>query len=149
MSVLMLLAVSAVSTFVVGLPEATVILYVEKYGWSTWPVAALASFGQCVTFTLLYLGGEQLLVRWRWLGREVAKIRLKFADHLERRFLVVAAFAATIGIPPAIGVAALGGGFQVPLHHLLPVMYVCRAGRFMVIILFGKQLTIWWTQFWA
>ena len=149
MSVLALIALSAVSTFVFGLPEATVLLYVEKYGWNIWPVAALASLGQCMSFAVLYLGGEQLMARWRWLGREVAKIRIRFANHLEQRFLVLTAFAAMFGLPPAVGLAALGGGFQVPLQHFLPVMFVGRTGRFVVIILFGKQVTAWWSHFWT
>ena len=149
MSVVVLLALSAASTFVFGLPEATAMLYVEKYGWSTFAVAVLCAAGQSISFALLYLGGEQLMERWRWLGREVEKVRTRFHSHLERRFLVVAALAGTIGLPPAIGIAALGGGFRVPFLHLLPVMFVCRAGRFAVLILFGKQLTAWWRSFWA
>jgi hypothetical protein len=148
MSVLSLLALSAASTFVFGLPEATALLYV-KNGWSVPVVAALCALGQTVAFGALYLGGEQLITRWRWLGTMVAKIRTRFANHLERRFLVVAALSGAIGVPPAVGVAALGPGFRIPIHHLLPVMYAMRAGRFAVIILFGQQLAAWWTRVWA
>lgn len=130
------------STFVPAMPEALALLYVQKLHWS-WPVVALCvALGQCIAFGALYLFGEQLVLRWRWLDRQVARVRDRYQSHLEERFLVVAAFAGVLGVPPATAVAALGYGFRVPLSHLMLLFFLCRVGRVSMIIFFGGKLSL-------
>jgi membrane protein YqaA with SNARE-associated domain len=148
MALLALLALSALSTVVPGLPEGTAVVYVEKYHWDRLPVATLCAAGQCLAFAVFYVGGEQLVSRWKRLHREVERVRARFTLHLEERFLGLTALAAVFGIPPAVGMAALGSAFHVPLRSLLSVLFVGRVARFLVLIFFGHQLTAWWHGIW-
>lgn len=148
MGVLRLLAISVVATFVPGVPEGTLILYVTKLHWS--PVLAVTVFtaGECVVFSAMYWGGDELVRRWAWFARKIGAVRERYAAHLESRFLILAVLSATIGLPPPVALAALGSGFGVPFRHLFPVLYVGRFARFLVMALFGVQLAQLWHRYW-
>ena len=138
-----LLLFSAASAFVPAAPEGLVMTYVEKLHWSTPMVAIFCAAGQCASFAGLYLFGEWLMQRWQRLAREVERVRQRFANHLERRFLMLAGLAGLFGFPPAIAMSVLGGGFKIPLAHLMPLMFVTRVVRFSGIVYFGDKLGHW------
>jgi membrane protein YqaA with SNARE-associated domain len=140
-AVLTLIGSSFISTFVPAMPEALALLYVQKLHWIPFVVALCVALGQCLALAALYFFGEALILRIRWFDRQVGRVRERYQSHLEERFLVVAAFAGALGVPPATAVAALGYGFRIPLRHLLPLFFLCRVGRFSAIIFFGGKLT--------
>ena len=105
MDLLVLLAIGIVGTVIpIISPEVSAVGYGLKSGWSPWVVGTVCATGQCITFTLLYVGAAKFLPRWKGLNSLIERTRARFNDHLERRYLAVTVCAATIGLPPAIGV---------------------------------------------
>ena len=141
MNLLTLIGLSAVFTFLPAMSETTGVFYVHTLHWSPLAVAACCAAGQCIAYAALFLFGEQLVTRWAWLARQTTRVRTRYAHHLENRFLAVSFFGGTISVPPAVALSALAPGFGVPLKHLLPLLYVTRVLRFVVLIYFGDQLT--------
>lgn len=145
MDLLFLLAIGVVGTVIpIFSPEGTAVAYGHSSSWSPWIIGAVAAAGQCLTFSALYLGGARLIPRFRGLNALLERTRVRFADHLERRYLVAVAFGSFLGIPPAIGLAALAPGFGVPLAHVLPILYVGRTVRLALLASTGPFLDDVW-----
>lgn len=107
-------------------PEASAVIYGKELGWHPVAVGVVGGAGQSVIYLLLYLAGGKLFVKWERLSKLVAKTRARYHTHLTRRFSWMTVFAATIGLPPAVAIAALAPGFGI---SLLPVMLILFGGR--------------------
>jgi membrane protein YqaA with SNARE-associated domain len=143
MKLVALIILSAAAIFVPGSPEGLAVYYVRDLHWSVLAVAVLSAVGQCTSYWLLYLFGEFLVQRWRWLRQQVTRTRERYAFHLERRFLTVTTFSAVIGVPPAIATSTLAPGFEIPLRHLMPILLGGRVVRLVVLILFWNRVLTW------
>jgi membrane protein YqaA with SNARE-associated domain len=145
MDLLVLLAIGIVGTVVPLIsPEAAAVGYGLNSRWNPWVIGAVGATGQCVTFALLYAGAAKVLPRWKALNALIERTRQRFADHLERRYLVAVVFGATVGLPPAVGVAALAPGFRVPLLHILPILFAGRVLRLAFLASAGTRLDGLW-----
>lgn len=130
--------------FVPGQPEVLAALYAGKLGWHPLAVGAVGAAGQTACYAMLYVGGEQLLQRWGFLGRQVERMRAKFQTHLERSFLPMTALAGSVGIPPAVGVAALASGMKMGFIPVMGTLYAARVARLSILAAFGHELNAWW-----
>jgi membrane protein YqaA with SNARE-associated domain len=144
---LALVGLSAVGTFVPGMPEGLSVGYSSKYHWNIWLIATGCAAGQSISFLVLYFFGEQVMRRWAWFSKQVYDVRVKFADHLEERFLILSALGGSVGVPPALAMAALGSGFGVPARHVIPVLFLTRILRFAVMTVIGGHLWDWVRSF--
>lgn len=145
MEALVLVTICAVGTLFPPMnPEFATAAFAARSGWHPVVVGLLAAGGQTVTYAGLYFLGARLLPRWPWLARQVDAIRLRFKDHLERRYLLVAVAAGALGLPPAAGLSAMASGFGIPARHVLPVIFVARAVRASAVAAFGQSLFAWW-----
>lgn len=130
--------------FVPGQPEVTAAFYAGKLGWHPLAVGAVAALGQTACYAGLYLGGDQLLRRWAFLRRQVERMRARFEARLERSYLVMTFLAGTVGVPPAVGMAALAPTMKMRFLEVMLVLYVGRVARISVLAAFGKELGVWW-----
>lgn len=130
--------------FVPGQPEVAAALYSGKLGWHPLAVGAVGAAGQTACYAMLYLGGDQLLRRWAFLQRQVERMRVRFEARLERSYLLMAALSGTVGVPPAVGVAALASSMRVGFIEVMVVLYLSRLARIAVVAAFGQELSAWW-----
>lgn len=124
--------------------EATAVIFGKEMGWHWASVGMTCALGQSLAYMLIYMGGDKLLGRWQWLSRQVARTRVRFEERLTRGYLSIALVAGSVGVPPAIAVVALAGGFRVRMSTLLPVVFVGRFARFALLAAVGTQLNVWW-----
>lgn len=125
-------------------PEASAVLYGKELGWPPLAVGVVGAAGQCVVYLVLYVAGERLLAKWKKLGAMVERTRLRYHTHLRRRFGLVSLLAATIGLPPAVSVAALAPGLGISLHLVLSILFAGRVFRLGVLAAGGEWLNRWW-----
>jgi membrane protein YqaA with SNARE-associated domain len=123
--------------------EGTAIVYGSQHGWHPLVVGVCCAIGQLGMHSLLYLGGERLLRRWRWLREREARVRARWGERLERRYLYLTGVAALTGVPPMIVLSCLAGGFGVPLRHYVAVVFPLRIVRFTVLAAVGQQIGPW------
>jgi hypothetical protein len=128
-------------------PETTAAVFATRTGWPIWQIGLLYATGQTLGYALLAVFGARLVPRWAWLAGKVESVKVRFADHLERRYLLACAVGGFLGIPPASPLAVLAPGFGVPLAHLLPVMWTTRFVRALLLGAFGKALLEGWHVF--
>ncbi|GIW73437.1 MAG: hypothetical protein KatS3mg102_2979 [Planctomycetota bacterium] len=131
------------SVFWVVSTEAAAVYYGSALACPPLLVGLACALGQCGMYLILYAGGEQLLGRWRWLGRQVDRARQRLGERLETAYLSTAGLGAVLGVPPALAFPALAGSFGVRLGALLPVMFAGRLVRFSVLAAAGAQLLGW------
>jgi membrane protein YqaA with SNARE-associated domain len=114
-------------------PEAAAIYYVTVEGWSAPGVATLAAIGQAVAAVVLFYAGGQLRKRWAWFDRKCEAARAKMGSHLARGHWALAAFSGLLGLPPMSVTSALAPGLGVPFRLFLPVVFLARVVRFVVV----------------
>lgn len=131
------------SVFWVLSTEAMAILYGSQ-GWNPFYVGALCSLGQNIAYVGIYYGGEQLLGRWKALGRQVHALRRKLGHGARRGFLITTVFGHVSGFPPAPATVALAPGFSVRPLTLFPLTFMARWVRFTVLAFAGEPLLAWW-----
>ncbi len=144
-AVLSLMGVSFIgSVFWVVSTEAAAVYYGGSRGWWTPVVGRVGGVSRAAMYVILYSGGDPLVQRWGWLRRTVARTRIRFADHLERRFLTLTGIAAIFGMPPVVPIVALASSFGVTWRHALPVALAGRIVRFTLLAWAGESLLEWW-----
>ena len=114
-------------------PEAAIALFVSGRDWHPLAVAVVATGGQAVSLTLLFLFGDQLRARWRWFDRQCERVRARFGQRMERNAILVASTSALLGLPPISVAATLAPGLAPRPVPLLPLMIVMRAVRLTVL----------------
>ncbi|RME70726.1 MAG: hypothetical protein D6776_11255 [Planctomycetota bacterium] len=141
---LTLLGIGFIGTLVwVVSTEAAAIYYGVTLGWPALLVGGIAALGQCAMYALLFLFGERLLRRWRWLALQVRRAQRRWGPRLEVGYLGTSAVASVFGLPPALAPPVLAPSFEVPLVRLLPVMFAGRCVRFTVLALAGSTVAAW------
>lgn len=144
MEALALFAICAVGTVIFPLnPELATIGFGTRGTMHPLLIGLIAATGQTLVYAVMFKIADRLIARWERLRLRVERVRERFRDHFESRYLGIALFAAFIGFPPPLIVAALASGFHVPLRHLLPTMYVARIGRLAILAAFGGQIYAW------
>lgn len=133
--------------FVPGSPEAAALLYAGKLDWHPVAVGLVGAAGQTACYAVLYVGGDQLLGRWKFLQRQVERMRSRFKARLERSYLVMTALAGSVGVPPAVGIAALASSMKVGFLTVMSVLYFARVVRISIVAAFGHELNVWWQAF--
>lgn len=129
--------------------EATAIVYGSQKGWHPLFVGVICALGQLGMHVALYLGGARLAVRWRWLREREERVRRRWGERLEQRYLIVTAVGAFLGAPPVVVMAALAPGFGVPLRHLVPIVFPLRVARFTLLAALGTQIGPWLKSLWS
>jgi membrane protein YqaA with SNARE-associated domain len=136
-----LLGIAFVGTFFWPIsPEAGAILWTTRYGWHVALVALIAALGQAAAHVVLYLFGDQIRKRWRWFDRQCERARLRFGKRLSRNIVWLGITSGLIGLPPTSATAALAPGLGLSAVRLLPVMFVGRVVRFVVVTTVAAQL---------
>ncbi len=123
--------------------ETASVYYGSQLGWNPAFVGLVCALGQCTTFALLYLGGARLLGRWKKLGGKVERLRERYGEHLENRFLLLTAISGVVGLPPLVALSSIAAGFRVPPSHLLVVAALFRWIRFTTLASVGPQIFAW------
>lgn len=145
MEVLGLFGICLVGTLVpLVSPEASAVLYGKELGWPPLAVGVVSAAGQSVVYLVMYVAGERVLAKWKKLAAVVDRTRLRYHTHMRRRFGLVSFLAATVGLPPAIAMAALAPGFGISLHLVLSILFVGRVLRFGLLAAGGGWLNQWW-----
>jgi len=129
-----LLGLSFVGTFFWPIsPEAAAVYYVTVAGWSPLAVGALAAAGQAAAALVLFFAGGQLRKRWAWFDRKCEGARTKMGKYAARGHWALAASSGLFGVPPMSVTSALAPGLGVPFRLFLPVVFVARVVRFVVV----------------
>ncbi|MHB8877951.1 MAG: hypothetical protein ACYC8T_30010 [Myxococcaceae bacterium] len=128
--------------------ETTSAYYVAELGWNPVTVALVCTAGQLTLYTLLFRAGGWLILRWGWLDRLVVRLRARHGERLAKRYLTTSVFAALFGVPPLAAMAALAGGFSVPIYRFLAIATGVRFLRFLGFALAGAQFTAYWHSRW-
>ena len=128
---LTLFGIGAVGTvFWVVSPEVSAVYYGKELGWPSLAVGGLIATAQAPVYLGIFLGGDRLVGRWRWLATKVERTRTRFERHLHSRYLGLTLVAAILGVPPVLAMCALAGPFGVKARHLMPVVVFGRLIRF-------------------
>lgn len=130
--------------FVPGSPEASALWYSGKLGWHPLAVGLVGAAGQTTCYAILYVGGDQLLGRWKFLQRQVDRMRVRFQARLDRSYLLMTALAGSVGVPPAVGIAALASSMRMGFVGVMAVLFVARVARISIVAAFGHELNVWW-----
>lgn len=130
--------------FVPGSPEASALWYSGKLGWHPLAVGLVGAAGQTACYAILYVGGDQLLGRWKFLQRQVERMRVRFEARLAKSYLMMTALAGSVGVPPAVGIAALASSMKVGFISVMTVLYLARVARISIVAAFGHELSVWW-----
>ena len=134
MSAATLFGIAALGTvFWVASPEAAVALFASGHGWNPLVVGALATGGQAVSLTLLFLFGGELRARWRWFDRRCERVRARFGPRMARNAIVVATSSGLLGVPPVSLAATLAPGLAPRPAPLLALMIAVRVVRLTVV----------------
>lgn len=106
-------------------------IFIGLAGTRNWLfLAAMLAAGQTIGFTLLYIFGERLLLRWRKLERAAAKLD---RERVQANAPWVLTMGALLGFPPHLALCALGPVMRVPYAMVLPITFVGRFIRFAVL----------------
>ena len=124
--------------------ETMAVYYGGTLGWNPALVGARLALGQNMTYVIVYLGGDALLTRWKWLSDKVTRARDNVKGDMKRGFLATAAIAGLIGLPPALAMPALAPSFKVSCPALIAVTFTTRFIRFTLLASFGESLFEWW-----
>src|SRR5262245_54245066 len=134
MSAATLFGIAALGTvFWAASPEAAVALFASTRHWNPLAVGLVATGGQAVSLTLLFLFGDQLRARWQWFDRKCERVRARYGQRMARNAIVVATASGLLGFPPVSLSATLAPGLAPRPAPLLPLMIVMRAVRLTVI----------------
>jgi membrane protein YqaA with SNARE-associated domain len=114
-------------------PEAAVALFTATRGWNPPVVAVVATGGQAVSATLLFLFGGELRRRWRWFDLKCERLRVRIGERMARRAPVVAVTSGLLGFPPLSLTATLAPALAPRPKPLLPILLAMRFVRFTVI----------------
>ncbi len=145
MEIVGLIALSFVgSVFWLVNTEGTAIVYGSQRGWNPLVVGLCCAIGQLGMHSILYFAGGRVLARWRWLREREARVRARYGERLEKRYLAISAFAALTGAPPVVIMSVLASGFGIPARHYLPLMFPLRVVRFTILAALGVQIGAWW-----
>jgi membrane protein YqaA with SNARE-associated domain len=125
------------SVFWVFNAEGLSVYYASSLGYPPLVIGLTCAVAQCSAYSLLYIGGDKVLVRWQWLKRRVERTRERWGAQLERHFLWITAFGAFVGLPPAITLVAIAPMFRVRFLALLPILFVARVLRFSTLAFAG------------
>jgi len=125
-------------------PEAAVVLFTTSQRWNPVAVALVATGGQAVSLTLLFLFGAQLRARWRWFDRRCERVQARLGQRMARNAIVVASASGLLGFPPVSLSATLAPALAPRPRPLLPLMIVMRFVRFTVIAALVGSATGWW-----
>ncbi len=140
--------------FLLALPSPIVIVFnaeavavlVGLFDTRPWFLAALVlTVGQCVTFSLLYYGGEGLSHRWGWLRRKLEVLRAdpereeRYRSSTERWLAVAALF----GFPPLTVMSVLAPSFEVRFRNFLALAFIGRLIRFGLLSGIPNQFAAW------
>ena len=118
-------------------------MYAGSQGMHALLVGLYCSLGQNLVYVGLYLGGDWLINRWRWLKAKVDTVRQRFQGSSGAKFRIVTIVGGLFGIPPIVAMVALAPAFQVPLKSVLLITLSCRWIRFSVLAAFGPVLLEW------
>jgi hypothetical protein len=125
-------------------PEAAIALFVSSRAWHPLAVGSVATGGQAVSLTLLFLFGNQLRARWRWFDRQCDRVQTRFGQRMERNAILVASASGLLGFPPISVSATLAPGLAPRPARLLPLMLVLRLVRFTAVAaLIGVAASRW------
>jgi len=130
--------------FWVASPEAAVALFTTTQRWNPPLVAVVATGGQAVSATLLFLFGGELRRRWRWFDQRCERVRVRLGERMARRAPVVAAVSGLLGFPPLSLTATLAPALAPRPKPLLPILLVMRFVRFTVIAALATSAARWW-----
>ncbi|MGC6416593.1 MAG: hypothetical protein ACON3Z_05735 [Bradymonadia bacterium] len=135
MTYLIIAAVAIVSP-VLALAEPIAVLagLSSKVSWLG-VVLALA-IGQSIGFCLMYVFGEHIVARWRWLARKFERVNVLEYQH-RRTFFTSA--AALFGMPPLTALALAGPLYEPRFIRFMSVVFGGRLIRFLV---FGGAATL-------
>ena len=129
-----LFGISIVGTLVwVISAEVSAAVYASQLDHNAILVGVVCALGQGVTFTVLYWFGETISERWRGLQRQLDRIQKRFGDRLLGAFTPISFLGGFIGIPPAVGMAALAAGLGVSYRASVPFIVLGRFFRFSAI----------------
>ncbi len=124
--------------------EGTAIVYGSQRGWNPLVVGLCCAIGQLGMHTVLYFAGGSVLARWRWLREREERVRARYGERLEKRYLALSAVAALTGVPPVVVLSVLASGFGIPARHYLPLMFPLRVIRFTILAALGVQIGAYW-----
>ncbi len=108
--------------------EVSAAVYASHLHYNPILVGVVCALGQGVTFTLVYWFGEKIAGRWKGLQRQLDRIQERFGERLLKAFTFLSFLGGFIGIPPALGMAALAAGLGVSFRASIPFII---AGRFL------------------
>jgi membrane protein YqaA with SNARE-associated domain len=128
--------------------ETAAMVYGATSGFGPVAVGLTCALGQTLAYAFLFFAGDRLLRRWGWARRRVERMRARYDVRLRRGFLGLTAPAALVGMPPMTGMAALAGGFRVPLAPFVAIALTLRSVRFVVLAVAGAQIVSWWHGLW-
>jgi len=133
---LVMLAIGLVSPVVWLFNAEVVAVWAGLVATRPWPpVVFLLAAGQAVTFSLLFLGGDQLARRFGWLRRRVERFQSDAArlERFRRGSLWWLLAAAIIGIPPLVALSAIAPSLGVRFRTFALVALGGRTVRFFLL----------------
>lgn len=128
------------SVFWVVSPEVLSAVYGSQLGWNPLAVGLVAATSQCTVYFLLYRGGDALARRWAFLARQIERVRVRFATHLERNYVGMLLLGGLVGLPPVIAVVTLAPGFGISFRKVLMATFVARTARFAALAALGEAV---------
>ena len=114
-------------------PEAAAIYYVTVRGWNALGVGLLAALGQVLAAALLFLVGGELRRRSTWFDKRCQDAQAKVGKYLARGQWALAAASGLLGVPPVSVTSALAPGLGVSPARYLPVVFIGRTIRFVLV----------------
>lgn len=112
-----------------------VAVFAGLFGSRPWPLVALTlAAGQCLTFSLLFVGGEGLARRVGPFRRQIDRLRAEPVrwERYRRAAGWWLAAAAGIGFPPLVAMAALAPALGVSYRMFALIALGGRTARFFV-----------------
>ncbi len=117
--------------------EALAVYYSSALGYPALLIGLVCATAQCAAYSLLYVGGDKLLVRWRWLREKTERTRARWGAKLARNFLLITAVGSFVGLPPAITLVTIAPMFRVRYGPLIAILFAARVLRFSTIAFAG------------
>jgi membrane protein YqaA with SNARE-associated domain len=111
-------------------PDAAVVIYLTARHRPLLEATALALTGQLAMLALLYLLGDWLRTRSRWLARRCEQVQARWGQRLATGSLPLAATSGFVGIPPSAPTMLLGAALRLPRRFLI-VFVVFRTAWFL------------------
>ena len=121
------------------IPASTELLCaaVGRRGFSPTLAGLSCAAGQCTLFTLLFLFGQRISSRWRWLRRRVDSVALTQRKLVERGSFAMTVGGAAIGVPPTVPLFTLAPSLHMRLVPMLMIVFSVRFLRFASICYLG------------